>query len=257
MQEVLYVYAITRQAVAPDTEGVDQTRNFESVTGGGVAAIFTPVPQESFSQEAIDARAGDLEWLGAIGYRHQSVVSTLMKSTAIIPLRAFSLFSSREALRRYLEENGEHLSRTLDRLDGKQEWTLRIEFDPERWYDALVHRVDSLRALSDQIASSSEGKGFLLRKKLEEEKKRASRDAEQAAVAEIERSIMEKLTCETLAETRERRDGAFPQINVLINRDEESVLQELHSELVDKYLPEGITVALSGPWPPYTFAHGA
>lgn len=257
MQEVLYVYAITREPADPNAEAVDQTRNFESVMGGGVAAIFTPVPREGFSQEAIDGRAGDLEWLGAIGYRHQSVVSDLMKSTAIVPLRAFSLFSSREALHQYLEENGEKLARVMDRLDGKQEWTLRIEFDPVRWHDALVHRVNSLRSLSEQIAVASEGKGFLLRKKLEEEKKRVSREAEQEAVAEIERVVLEKLACETVAESRERRDGAFPQINVLINRDEESVLQELHSELADKYEPEGITLALSGPWPPYTFAHGA
>jgi hypothetical protein len=68
--------------------------------------------------------------------------------------------------------------------------------------------------------------------------------------------VLEKLRgCETVVESRERRDGAFPQINVLINRDEEAVLQELHADLASRYGAEGVTLALTGPWPPYTFAH--
>ena len=66
--------------------------------------------------------------------------------------------------------------------------------------------------------------------------------------------ILDKLKCETVAESRQARDGAFPQINVLINRDEEAILQELHHDLNDRYSEEGVTLAVTGPWPPYTFA---
>ncbi len=251
---VLYVYAITRDPVTPHVEAIDQSRSFGTVTRQGASAVFTPVPQEAFSQEAIDRRAGDLEWLGEIGYRHQEVVSHLMKSTAVIPLRAFTLFSGEKALADYLGENARHLRAVLERLDGKQEWTLRIEFDPQRWYDTLTSRVGSLRELQQQVDASAPGKAFLLRKKLDEERKRASRTAEQDVVAEIERAVLEKLACETVAESREQREGAFPQINVLLNRDEEARLQELHRELSDRYAGDGITLAVTGPWPPYTFA---
>jgi gas vesicle protein GvpL/GvpF len=252
---VIYVYAITRNPVTPDTEGVDQTKRFGFASSDGVSAIFTAVNAEAFSQEEIDRRAGDLEWIGAIGYRHQAVVQDVMKKTALVPLRAFTLFSSEEALRSYLHENASMLNKVLDRLDGKQEWTLRVEIDPQRWSEALVSRVESLRALQNEIDTASAGKAFLLRKKLDDEKKRASHDAEQALVGEIEQVVLDKLACETVSETRERRDGAFPQINVLIERDEEAKLQELHASLMDRYASEGVALALSGPWPPYTFAH--
>lgn len=254
MDNVLYVYAVTRDAVTPDCEAIDQTRHFGSVSADGIAAVFTPVPAAEMSQEVIDRRAGDLEWLGAIGYRHQAVVSELMRSTAIVPLRAFTLFSSADALRTYLTDHREPLSQALDRLGGKQEWTLKIELDPQRWSDALVNRVGPLRDLQQQIDASAAGKAFLLRKKLDEERKRASREAEQQLVAEIESAVTAKLACDTIAESRERRDGAFPQINVLIDRDEESALQELQSVLAEKYAHEGVTLAVTGPWPPYTFA---
>ena len=251
---LLYVYAVTREAVLPEVEGVDGTRRFGAVETDGVAAIFTSMPEEEMSQEVIDRRAGDLEWLGAIGYRHQEVVSELMKGTAIVPLRAFTLFRSEESLRSYLHEQRAMLSAALDRFDGKREWTLRIEIDPERWSESLGSRVESLGALEREIGSSPPGKAFLLRKKLDEEKKSASRAAEEALVAEIEQGVLERLRCETVAESRERRDGAFPQINVLLDRDEEGKLQELREELAARYEAEGVAVALTGPWPPYTFA---
>ena len=73
-------------------------------------------------------------------------------------------------------------------------------------------------------------------------------------MGEVEKAVMEKLRCDTVAESRLQRGGAFPQINVLINRDEEARLQELSEELTRRYEPEGVTLALTGPWPPYTFA---
>ena len=251
---MIYVYCVTRDAAVPGTEGVDGTRRFATAASDGVCAVYTCVNPHEFSQEAIDSRAGDLEWLGAIGYRHQAVMSDLMKKTAIVPLRAFTLFSSEEALRSYLTEQRELLSKTLDRLGGKQEWTLRIEIDPVNWNEALSGRVASLRDLQNEIVAASPGKAFLLRKKLDDEKKRASHAAEDELVGEIEQAVMAKIGCETVAESRQRRDGAFPQINVLLNRDEESVLQELRDELAARYQHEGVTLALSGPWPPYTFA---
>jgi hypothetical protein len=89
---------------------------------------------------------------------------------------------------------------------------------------------------------------------LDDEKKKASREAEQQVMAEIERAVMDKLACDTVAETRQQRSGAFPQINVLLERDEEARLEELRDDLAARYAADGVTLALTGPWPPYTFA---
>ena len=253
MSSVLYVYAITREPVELSGEAIDGSARFGATTVNGVSAVFTPVAAAEFSQEIIDRRAGDLEWLGAIGYRHQAVMAQAMKLTSIVPLRAFTLFSGEPSLRAYLEEHAASLDAKLTRLAGKEEWTLQVEFDATRWSEALTARVASLRALQEEIAASAPGKAFLLRKKLQDEKKRASREAEQQVVAEIEREVLTRLRAETLAETRERRDGAFPQINVLLDRDEESRILGLRDELAARYDPEGVTLAVTGPWPPYTF----
>jgi len=256
MPQILYVYAIARAGhpMPEHVESIDGSDRIDAVTAGDLAAFVTPVDDSDFSQGVIDARAKDVEWLGAIGYRHQNVMNALMRGGTVVPLRAFTLFASGDSVRRHLDNERDRLTKLLERLDGKQEWTLRIEFDPQLWSEALVRRVDSLRALSDDIAGASAGKAFLLRKKLDEEKKAASRQAEQEVMAEVERAVMSKLACDTVAETRQQRSGAFPQINVLLERDEESRLEELREQLTHRYAAEGVTLALTGPWPPYTFA---
>jgi len=72
-------------------------------------------------------------------------------------------------------------------------------------------------------------------------------------VGEIERAVLDTLACDTVAESRQQRSGAFPQINVLLNRDEEARLEDLRRELEGRYAADGVTVALTGPWPPYSF----
>jgi hypothetical protein len=256
MPEILYVYAIARAGHPGPArvEAIDGSDRLDAVTAGELAAFVTPVDDVDFSQGVIDARAKDVEWLGSIGYRHQSVMNALMHGGTIIPLRAFTLFASDDSLRRHLDTERERLAALLDRLDGKQEWTLRIEFDPQLWSEAMVRRVDTLRVLSEEIAGAAAGRAFLLRKKLDDEKKRASREAEQQVVSEVERDVLQKLACDTVAETRQQRSGAFPQINVLIDRDEEARLVELRELLERRYAADGVTLALTGPWPPYTFA---
>ena len=253
---ILYVYAIGRAGheLPKRAEAIDGSDVVQAIDCGALAAFATPVDPAEFSQPVIDARSKDVEWLGAIGYRHQNVMAALMRGGTIIPLRAFTLFAGEESLRRDVESRSETLAKILDRLDGKQEWTLRIEFDPEEWSEALVRRVGPLRELSEEMSRSSAGKAFLLSKKLDEEKKRASREAEEAVVGEIERAVLDKLACDTVAESRQQRSGAFPQINVLINRDEEARLEELRRELEGRYAADGVSVALTGPWPPYSFA---
>ena len=255
----LWVYAIGRvdHPQPAQVEAVDGSSHVDVVAGEALAAFCSRVDLEDFSQDVIDARSKDVEWLGALGYRHQSVMAALMRGGAIIPLRAFTLFGSDAAVRTMLHEERETLARTLERLDGKQEWTLRIEFDPQRWSEALVRRVDALRELAAQIDGAPSGRAFLLRKKLDEEKKRASREAEQQVVGEIERAVLDALRCDTVAESRTQRGGAFPQINVLLDRDEEGRLQELGETLESRYGPDGVTLAVTGPWPPYSFAQRA
>ena len=255
---VLYVYAIGRaeHPLPASVEAVDGSDHLTALQAEGLAAFYTAVDSIDFSQGVIDARANDVEWLGGIGYRHQAVMTALMRGETIIPLRAFTLFANETTLRRDLLDHAARYTAMLARLDGKEEWTLRIEFRPEAWSEALTRRVESLRRMRAEAGGAAPGKAYLLRKKMEDEKKKASREAEQQLVGEVEEVVLRKLPCETVSESRVERGGAFPQIDVLANRDEEARLQQLRDELNRRYESDGVTIALTGPWPPYSFTGG-
>ena len=55
-----------------------------------------------------------VEWLGAIGYRHQAVMSALMRGGTVIPLRAFTLFANETSLRNHVKAERENFIRILD-----------------------------------------------------------------------------------------------------------------------------------------------
>ena len=155
---VLYVYAIGRAGHAPpeQVEAVDGSTSITAIEVDGLAAFYTAVDAAEFSQPVIDARSKDVEWLGRIGYRHQSVMTALMRGGTVIPLRAFTLFASETTLRNHLRGERQKFSRILERLEGKEEWTLRIEFEPARWSDALVRRVGRLRELAGEVSRMNE-----------------------------------------------------------------------------------------------------
>jgi hypothetical protein len=255
--KILYVYAIGRD-IDPKhlegAEGVSGARLFETAAAAGLTALFSRVDAEEFSQEAIDRRSADLDWLGHVGFSHQRVNEAVARESSAIPLRAFALFSSEESLTSFLTSNAQQLIRRLERIEGKAEWTFRIDFDAEQWSQSLVQRVDSLRRLETKIASAPAGKAYLLRRKLDEEKKKAAREAEQSLLSEIEGRLARDLSWPTVVESRQRRAGSSPQITLLAPRGEESRLSRIESELRQQYSPEGVSFHLTGPWPPYTFA---
>lgn len=257
-ESLAWVYAFA-EVFEPDVleslpEGVDGSKRFSVAGNGELVAVFSPVDPVEFSQEVIDRRSRDLDWLGRLGFRHQSVIAHLAERTTVVPLRAFTLFSSIEKLVDYLDQNEDDLSELLEALEGREEWTIRVELDAERWQKGIVARVESLAQIERDAESASSGKAFLLRKQLDEKRKEAAKEAEASLVRELEASIESALDCDLIVETRQQKEGSFPQLDILIAAGDRDSLASLHEKLQSKHAAEGVTLVLTGPWPPYSFA---
>lgn len=255
---VLYVYAIASSAdparLTDETRSIDGGSSFESCEVDGLTAVYTSVPTQDFSQEVIDSHAADMEWLGGIGWRHQNVVDRIASSSAVVPLRAFTMFHSTDSLESFLRERSSAVRKLLARLAGKEEWSVRIDFIAERWSEALVERDETLRNLGRDVAAASGGRKYLLERKFADARKDAARDAEHQVVAEIEKALASGLEVPTIVGSRQKQGGSSPQIDLLVPKASEEDLLRVVESIGRKYSPEGISLALSGPWPPYSFA---
>ena len=259
MAEALWVYAFGKGLDLESLReelAVDGTKRFECLNEAALDAVYTVVQADAFSQSAVDAHANDLQWLGVIGLSHQRVNEALASKRRSIPLRAFTLFASTDSLRQFMRENERALHDVLSRLEGKSEWTFRLEIDADRWNETLDDRVEELRGLKQEIEQSSAGRAYLLRKKLDDVKKSAARTAEESLLDEVSREISAKLQAPIEVENRAQRNGSFPQINALIGERDQEAVATLERELNARYNDAGVTISISGPWPPYSFAAG-
>jgi hypothetical protein len=255
-ESVIYTYGIaSSEEVLPSLESlvsIDGRASFREVREGRWTAVASEVPAAEFSQEEVDRHSTDLEWLGRLGVRHQRVNEHLSQSAEIIPLRAFTLFSSEEALRRWLRDHGAELERIYARTRGSLEWTLRFEVRGTDWMDETAQ----LAEIRSEIESAPSGKAFLLQKKLERETERVRDEAEDRFIARIERSISEHFGVPAVIESRAIRGGADPQISVLMPRGRREEFEEWVLGLAEDLRSKNVGVLLTGPWPPYSFAGG-
>ncbi len=255
MAMALYVYAIAARGElrVPAVDAVDGRQDYLIVEEGDVAALASRVDAAAFSQEAIDARASDLDWIGQIGWRHQQVVAATREDADAIPLGAFALFSTEEALRSDLRNRRDELAGALETIRGREEWTVQVDFEGEKWEAAVARRSPTLAALAAEAESAPAGKAYLLRRKAEEARKNAAREARDVVVREIESRVSGALASPVVVELRQRPGGTIPQINVLLEKTRSGEIGALADRLESEYAPDGVELRVTGPWPPYTF----
>jgi hypothetical protein len=255
MPQALYVYAIAARGElrAPGAEAVDGGSDFAIVEEGDFAALASRVDAGEFSQESIDARASDLDWIGRIGWRHQQVIAAARETADAIPLGAFALFSNEDALRADIRERRAEIAAALERIRGREEWTVQVDFEGPQWEAAVERRSPTLAALATEAEGAPAGKAYLLKRKADEARRTAAREARDAVVREIEARVSDALGSPVVLEMRQRPGGTIPQINVLLEKKRAKEIDTLAGRLGNEYEGDGVELRLTGPWPPYTF----
>ncbi|MCH0563428.1 MULTISPECIES: GvpL/GvpF family gas vesicle protein [unclassified Streptomyces] len=138
MTGLRYVYAICRPFGAPlqaqltGVAGAPPRR----LVHRGLVAVFSEVPESDFAEAQLRARLEDPDWLTATARAHQGVVDALTVVTTPLPLRPGTVFRDDSGVRTMIEEREHVLNRTLDRLEGRVEWRVRVYADTGAEQDA-------------------------------------------------------------------------------------------------------------------------
>lgn len=258
-ERVLYLYAVVpAEAEEPPAElaGLEGGA-VRLLRSGRLAAVVGALPAGEYSDEALDARLGDLRWVGERGIAHERVLDWFLERGPVVPLSLFSLHRDEARVLARVDSEADRFAALLERLRGRREWGIKLW----RRDEALMEHIDSLspllKALSDEIAAAPPGRRFLLSKKRE------------AARAEELRTLSRRVAHRVFSVLRGAADlgsslalpAAAPEGSrhlllhaaFLVADDAFDAFQARVGELAHELGGGGFEIEFTGPWPPYHF----
>ncbi|WNO76171.1 GvpL/GvpF family gas vesicle protein [Streptomyces sp. AM8-1-1] len=247
MNELRYVYAVSRpfQAALPkDLLGVAGAPVY-ALGHGDLVAVVSAVSPDDFDEAPLKAHLENLDWLSDTARAHESVVAALASVTSPLPLRLATVCRDDDGVRRLLDSGHARFLRTLERLDGRVEWGVKV------YAETPAQSPDSAGP------APATGRDYLRRRL--EERRTSERSWESADV--VSRRLHEELARHAEAVRLHRPQQAqlsqaagHNVLNAayLVPREESAAFVET----VNRLQPEepGLSAELTGPWVPYSFA---
>ncbi|MEU1053889.1 GvpL/GvpF family gas vesicle protein [Streptomyces sp. NPDC005876] len=248
MTGLRYVYAVCRPfgaALQAQLGGVagDPPR---LLAHRGLVAVVSHVPEADFAEEPLRSHLEDLDWLTATARAHQQVIDALTVVTTPLPLRLATVFRDDSGVRVMMEEREESFRRTLERLEGRVEWGVKVY-------------VDSAEEQSAQAppAKPASGREYLLQRR---RRNRAGEELWQRAeefATRLHQALSGRADDAKLHAPQNPALSGAAGRNVLnaaylVPRDHSEEFVELVDRTKDD--AEGIRVELTGPWAAYSFA---
>ena len=93
--------------------------------------MVSHVPERDFAEEPLRRHLEDLDWLTATARAHQGVIDALTVVTTPLPLRLGTVFRDDSGVRVMIEAREDAFRRTLDRLEGRVEWGVKVYAETE------------------------------------------------------------------------------------------------------------------------------
>lgn len=242
-----YVYGLTRAAAPlPEEPGVDD-RPLRMLRLGALGAVVSDVPAAEFAEDALRGHFEDLAWLERVARRHDAVVQACHRAGVAMPLRLATIYVDDVSAEQRLAQIAADAERTLDRLDGCDEWGVKF-------FDSSASQSPSASA---EPNPSTSGADYLRRRQAEMMR---SGEAAASAAARAD-SAYRALAKHAVADTRHRpqdpklagrREPMLLNAAFLVRRADTHAFRAAAAELAGHHLEEAIV--LTGPWAPYSFA---
>jgi hypothetical protein len=259
----LYMYGVIiakelQLSELPSIMGIDQ-HNITMQIVKDIAAVITPVDAQGFSQQQIDLRLKDAEWLKEKAFHHHQLITAINEHLTVLPMPFCTIFQNEENLAGLLSEQHDALLEKLSALQGKKEWNLKLFCLAEKALSYVIKNNAAVLELREKLSSMPKGKQFLMKKKLEhlissefelEQSKWWKEIIEQLQTVVSEANLRQNWG----KDVTERKDEMIANCDFLV--DEKKTEQFLNKIEEIEYMFEvlGCTFHVTGPWPPYHFS---
>ena len=266
----LYFYCIREKTEDPSpfrTRGIDGKREIFTIIHHELEAVVSRVPLLRFTSEEIRKKAlEDLNWIKEKAVIHEDVIEEAMRGADglvdVIPMRFGIIFKDKAGLRETLERDYTKMRRLLNRIRGKQEWSVKIYLmDGERFEVMVKEGNEELRLKEKEIASMPEGMAYFMEEELKEivcnevnkELDKVLDNLFGKLGEEAAESAKTKILDREMTGKAERMvfNAAF-----LVHGDKVDSFKKTLEGISEDLTTKGIHLEYSGPWPPFNFANG-
>ncbi|MBT2393257.1 MULTISPECIES: GvpL/GvpF family gas vesicle protein [Streptomyces] len=247
MNQLRYVYAVTRPfdgALPEDLRGIAGEPP-RLLSHGDLVAVVSSVSADDFGEIPLRARLEDLDWLTGTARAHQGVVAALTSITCPLPLRLATVCRDDSGVRRLLDTGRERFVRTLERLDGRVEWGVKV------YAETPAPEADT------PAESASTGRDYLRRRLSERRSREGTWELADAVSRRLHEELSRRAEAGMLHRPQQAQLSKAPGQNVLnaaylVPREDSTAF----IECVEGLRPDqpGLRVELTGPWAPYSFA---
>ena len=266
----LYLYCIrekTEDVSGFNIRGIDGKRDVFTVIHRELEAVVSRICLSKFTSEEIQRKAvEDLNWIKEKAVIHEGVIEEAMRGADgfvnVIPMRFGIIFKDKTGLKETLGRDYAKMRRRLNRIRGKQEWSVKIYLmDNERFELMVKEKNEDIRLKEQKMASMPEGMAYFMEEELKEticnevnkELDAMSDNLFGKLGEEAAESVKTKILDREMTGKTERMvsNAAF-----LVYTDKVDAFVKTLEDMAEGFKTRGLSLEYSGPWPPFNFTNG-
>jgi len=265
--EGLYLYCIKEKTEEHPTfsiKGIDGKGEIFTLTHHELEAVVSKVSLEEFVTSEIQKRSqDDLGWIKEKALAHEKVIEEAMRNKdnvlSVIPMRFGTIFKEQTSLEETLNENYAKMKEVLDKIRGKQEWSLKVYLKDKRKFEQVIkEKNEAIKEKEREIADLPEGMAFFM----EEELKEVISDELDKELDNIAEGLFENIKKHAIASVKSkilekeligRQEPMVLNAAYLISEEKIEDFKKETQRLNQEIQANGFYLEYSGPWPAYNF----
>jgi len=265
--EGLYLYCVREKTEEPSafrTGDIEGERGIFTIVQGEIEAVVSRVSLVKFTSEEIQKKArGDLDWIKEKVLIHEDVIEEAMGGidglVSVIPMRFGTIFNDEAGLKETLDRNHAKMSGLLHKIQGKQEWNVKVYLmDEERFELTVKENNAEIRLKEQEIASMPEGMAYFMEEELKEAVRHEADKELDAASEKLFGKLGEEATESVRTRILDREMTGKTERMVfnaafLVHADKLDAFKKTVDGTAGELRTKGLHLEYSGPWPPFNF----
>ena len=215
---------------------------------GGLAALTTAVPRDEFDVEPLRESLNDLRWLGRVAREHEAVLEQMLARATVVPLRLCTIFEDAAGVQGMLEREHDALTDALGRLEGRQEWGVKVLLESDRLAPAA------------EEPQAQDGLAYLARRREQLAAREEARGTTAQLVDQVD-GALRAIAVDAVRLPAQNRELSGHSGDMVLNAAylvcDPAELRDCVETLQARHAAQGVRIDLTGPWPPYNFVTSA